>query len=64
MKISRVLLLVGMVLYIVSFFLTAVKDAYASPAASGYKGYLCAYLTLLTPWGHDGRRMLREGPID
>ncbi len=60
---NRVLLLIGMVLYIASFFLTAVKDAYASPSASGYPGYLCAYLTLLTPWGHDGMRMLQRDPL-
>lgn len=64
MKISRVVLLIAMVLYVASFFLTAVKESSASPGASGYTGYLCAYLTLLTPWGHDGMRMLREGPVD
>jgi hypothetical protein len=64
MKINRILLLIGMVLYIVSFFLTAVKDTFASTSASGYPGYLCAYLTLLSPWGHDGLRMLQASPVD
>jgi hypothetical protein len=64
MKINRILLLIGMVLYIGSFFLIAIKDAQASPSASGYAGYWCAYVTLLSPWGHDGLRMLQESPVD
>jgi hypothetical protein len=64
MKINRIVLLTGMVLYIGSFFLIAIKDAQASPSASGYAGYWCAYVTLLSPWGHDGWSMLREEPVN
>jgi hypothetical protein len=64
MKISRLLLLIGMVLYVVSFFLTAVKDAHASPGASGYPGYLCAYLALVLPWVRDGMRILQSDPLN
>jgi hypothetical protein len=64
MKINRILLLIGMVLYIGSFFLIAIKDAQASSSASGYAGYWCAYVTLLSPWGHDGWSMLREEPVN
>jgi GPR1/FUN34/yaaH family len=64
MKINRILLLIGMVLYIGSFFLIAIKDAQASASASGYAGYWCAYVTLLFPWGHDGWSMLHEEPAN
>jgi hypothetical protein len=64
MKIGRVVLLTGMVLYIGSFFLIAIKDAQASPSASGYAGYWCAYVTLLSPWGHGGWSMLSEEPVN
>src|SRR5262249_27030509 len=61
MKIHRIVALIGLLLYIGSFFLTAVKDTSANP--SGYTGYWCAYSTLVAPWGHDALEALREGPL-
>jgi len=63
-KTKWILVLAGLVLFTVSFFLTAVKEASASPSASGFPGYLCAYTALLSPWGSDGLRMLRQGPLE
>jgi hypothetical protein len=57
-------MLLGMVLFVVSFFLIAVREAGAAPSDSGMRGYTCAYVALLSPWGSDGLRMLREGPVD
>jgi hypothetical protein len=64
MKISRIVAVIGFLLYIGSFFLTAVKESGSDASASGYRGYTCASITLLTPWGSDGLRMLRQGPLD
>src|SRR5262245_54589006 len=53
-----------MVLFVGSFFLIAVREANATQAGSGMRGYTCAYVAFLSPWGSDGLRMLREGPMD
>jgi hypothetical protein len=63
-KTYRILILVGMVLFLISFRLIAVREASATPADAGMRGYTCAYVTLMAPWGSDGLRMLREGPLD
>ena len=61
MKTYRILVLLGLVLYVASFFLTAVKDTKTS---AGMPGYKCATTALLAPWGGDGLNMLRETPVD
>jgi hypothetical protein len=63
-KTRWILFLAGMVLFVVSFFLIAVREAGATHSDSGMRGYTCAYVALLSPWGSDGLRMLREGPVD
>lgn len=63
MKISRIVFSLGIILYIASFLLTAVKDAYAAPGAEGYVGYLCAYVSLVLPWVSDGIRILQSDPL-
>jgi hypothetical protein len=60
-KTYRILILLGLVLYVASFFLTAVKDTKTS---AGMPGYKCATTALLAPWGGDGLNMLRETPVD
>jgi hypothetical protein len=60
-KTYRILILLGLVLYVASFFLTAVKD---SKTSAGMPGYKCATTALLAPWGGDGLNMLRETPVD
>ena len=64
MKMRWILFLAGMALFVVSFFLIAVREAGATHSDSGMRGYTCAYVALLSPWGSDGLRMLREGPVD
>lgn len=64
MKTYRILIFFGLVLYAASFFLTAVKEASAAAGAKGISGYDCATTTLLAPWGSDGLRLFREGPLD
>ena len=59
MKSYRVLILIGLLVYVISFFLIAVRGTGLS-----LEGYKCALVTLLTPWGSDGVRMLRESPLD
>jgi hypothetical protein len=64
MKMNRVIALICLLFYVGSFFLTAVKDSGATISDSGYRGYLCAWVTLLSPWGSDGMRMLRQGALE
>jgi hypothetical protein len=62
MKVSRAVFLIGLLLYIASFFLTAVKES-GSDSSAGYHGYWCAYTTLVGPWGHSGMELIREEPL-
>ena len=62
MKISRVLLLVGFLLYVGSFFLLAVAPA-GEASNSGVRGYICAAITLITPFSSDGWRLLQASPL-
>jgi hypothetical protein len=64
MKISTILVWLGFLVYLGSFFLTAVLDATASPGAAGYPGYFCAYITLASPWGSSGLNELKSDPVD
>jgi hypothetical protein len=63
-KTYRILILFGLILYVVSFFLTGVKDASAAANVKGIYGYDCASITLLSPWGSDGLKMFREEPVN
>jgi hypothetical protein len=62
MKIDRTLLLLGLALYIASFFLIAVRNAGGSSSGGG-RGYMCAFLALTLPWGRDGWNMLHSDPV-
>ncbi len=64
MKTYRILILLGLVLFVASFFLVAVREAGATQGEAGIRGYTCAYVALLAPWGSDGLRLLRQGPVD
>ena len=64
MKTYWILIFLGLVLFAFSFRLIAVREAGAGPSDPGIRGYTCAYVALLSPWGSDGLRMLREGPLD
>jgi hypothetical protein len=64
MKITTILVWLAILAYVGSYFLTAVKDATASPRAAGYPGYFCAYITLTSPWGSSGVNELRQDPVD
>ncbi len=50
-------ILAGLALFVTSFFLVAVS------ANGGVRGYLCAWITLVIPWGHDGMNVLHEQPV-
>lgn len=63
MKMYRVVLLLSLLVYIGSFFLTAVRDA-TSTNGSGFTGYWCAVTTLTAPWGSDGLKELRQDPVE
>lgn len=62
MKIDRTLLLLGLALFVASFFLTAVRNA--GSATAGGPGYLAAYITLTLPWTRDGWNTLHSDPVD
>lgn len=65
MRIVRwILVLCGVVLFAYSFMQPAVREASASPGAVGMRGYTCATVTLVTPWGKDGAKMLHDSPGD
>lgn len=64
MKVIRwIALLIGLLLFAISFALPAVKESNADPGATGIRGYTCATLTLELPWTKDGRDMLRQSPL-
>jgi hypothetical protein len=59
---SRLIAAAGLILYGASFFLWAVRDSgsFAFPE----RGYVCAELAFLYPWGEDGGKLLHEAPIE
>jgi hypothetical protein len=59
-----ILIFVALVLYVVSFTLVGVSNAGDPHGGGGIMGYKCATLTLLSPWGSEGLKMVRENPID
>lgn len=61
MNISRLVVWVGILAFIGSFFLTAVRDA---TNGSGFTGYWCALTALTAPWGSDGLKEMHQDPID
>lgn len=61
MKISTILICLGILLYVVSFFLIAVKNV---DNDAGFSGYWCALTTLTAPWGSEGLKQLRQAPLD
>ena len=54
------LVLIGLALYGASFALPAVSSKNAIGAVPGY---LCAWVTLMVPWGHDGMNVLHDTPL-
>src|SRR6478752_8049506 len=61
MERSRMVLLVAMVVFAVSFFLPAVFFSGLGPG--GMIGYMCAYVTLLSPWSSDGLKDIGTQPL-
>jgi hypothetical protein len=62
-KPGRILVLLALVAYVGSFFLTAAKDA-SAPQSAGFTGYWCALTTLTAPWGSDGLKEMRREPVE
>jgi len=60
---GRVLLLIGFAAYVASYFLPAARETAAAASNPGFEGYWCAYVTLISPWGHSGMEMLRDNAI-
>jgi hypothetical protein len=60
MEKSRVVLLVAMILFLVSFFLPAV---FISGFSAGLAGYLCGYFALVSPWANDWVKDWSAQPI-
>ena len=57
-----ILVAVGLIMYVVSFFLWAVEDF--GWLASPERGYICAQVALFSPFNEDGRSLLHEKPIE
>jgi ABC-type microcin C transport system permease subunit YejE len=55
----NLLLLIGLVLYAASYALPAISSTSATGAV---RGYLCAWVALTVPWGHDGMNVMRDNP--
>lgn len=64
MKAYCVLIFIALVLYVVSFTLIGVSNAGDTHGGGGILGYKCATLTLVSPWGSEGMKMVRESPMD
>src|SRR5262249_49445412 len=63
MKLNRVVALIGFLVYVASFFLIAVRETTATSSNAGFEGYWCAYIALVSPWGHGGMEMLHNSPL-
>jgi hypothetical protein len=57
----NLLLLIGLAIYAASFFLPAISSS--SAAGGAVRGYLCAWITLTVPWGHDGMNVFHDKPF-
>src|SRR5712671_5306746 len=57
----NLLMLIGLALYAASFFLPAISSS--SAAGGAVRGYLCAWITLTVPWGHDGMNVFHDKPF-
>ncbi len=57
----NVLLAFALALYAASFALPAIASSNA--AGGAVRGYLCAWITLIVPWGHDGMNVLHDTPF-
>jgi ABC-type microcin C transport system permease subunit YejE len=57
----NLLLLIGLALYAASFALPAISSSSATNGA--VRGYLCAWITLTVPWGHDGMNVFHDKPF-
>ncbi len=57
----NLLLLIGLALYASSFFLPAISSS--SATGGSVRGYLCAWITLTVPWGHDGMNVFHDKPF-
>ena len=62
MKIGRLVLAGAMILFVVSFFVTAIRvgEGRISPSILGYD---CAYMTLFAPWTHNSLSSFHEEPL-
>ncbi len=54
-------MLIGLALYAASFALPAISSS--SAAGGAVRGYLCAWITLTVPWGHDGMNVFHDKPF-
>jgi hypothetical protein len=60
MKLKHILFVAGLVLFVVAFFLPGVNTG----STTGFvHGWLCAWITLAFPWGHDGITTLHDQPL-
>jgi hypothetical protein len=55
-----VLFCIGLAIYVGAFFLPAVGEQHGP---GGVRGYICAEIALVTPWGHDGWDILHDYPF-
>jgi hypothetical protein len=62
-KSGRIILGVALVLFVASFFMTAVGSLYGGRIGPSIPGYLCAIITFLDPWRAEGLKSLREEPL-
>lgn len=60
MKRSRIVLVVATLIFVASFFATAVSITSNLLAGSGIPGYLCAETAIIFPWSDDGIKLLHE----
>lgn len=61
---GKIILVVALLAFIASFFITAANDANGARNASGPSGYLFAFMALIFPWGDIGLKMLGKRPME
>jgi hypothetical protein len=61
---SKIILVVALLAFTASFFLTAANNANGARNGSGPRGYLFAFVTLSFPWGELSLKMLDKRPME
>jgi hypothetical protein len=61
---NKIILVVALLAFIASFFITAANNSNGPRNDSGPPGYVCAFMSLIFLWGDIGLKMLGKRPME